>query len=277
MQRMVLNIRLFVLCAAVALGSYNANAQELNLGLNFSPIIGMPVMDNVVTNFPGVKAQRFNVNATAGLNINVRVKDFCVETGANLSSRSVVFKLKVDDYNYNNLSGSSSISAQNRSIATGYSFSVPLILGYKLSHHELKTNYDLFGLLGSSYDNYTFFGYSYTSSSTTAGGGSVTSISTNTNNSYPLEGNNTSWINIIAGFKIHAILRKVGLVEYGIRYHYPLSNAGKYSVNTIVTNNTYGSVFGGDFYPRLSYFDFHFTYYFLNLEAGTGRKKYRYN
>lgn len=252
-------------------------AQELNLGLNFSPIVGMPIMDNVVTNFPGVKAQRFNVNATAGLNINVRVKDFCVETGANISSRSVVFKLKVDDYNYNNLGGSSSISAQNRSIATGYSFSVPLILGYKLSHHDLKTTYDLFGLLGASYDNYTFFGYSYTSSTTTAAGGATTGIATNTNNTYPLEGNNTSWINIIAGFKIHAILRKVGLVEYGIRYHYPLSNAGKYSVNTVVTNNTYGSVFGGDFYPRLSYFDFHFTYYFLNLEAGTGRKKYRYN
>lgn len=277
MQRMVLNIRLFVLCAAFALGSPGINAQELNLGLNFSPLIGMPVMDNVATNFPGVKAQRFNVNATAGLNINVRIKDFCVETGANLSSRTVVFKLKVDNYNYNNLGGSSSISAQNRTMAAGYSFSVPLILGYKLSHHELKTTYDLFGLLGSSYENYTFFGYSYASSSTSTAGGGTTGIATNTNNTYPLEGNNTNWINIIAGFKIHAILRKVGLVEYGIRYHYPLSNAGKYSVSTVVTNNTYGSVFGGDFYPRLSYFDFHFTYYFLNLEGGTGRKKYNYN
>lgn len=252
-----------------------ASAQELNVGLNISPVISMPVLDGTSTHHPAIRTKRFNVNATGGLNINVRMNNFCIETGANASSRSIVFILNVDDYSFNNLNSSSSIAAQDEIRSTGYSFSVPVILGYKLHHHDLKTRYDVFGILGASYDSYMFGAEAYRSTSSNSGGMGSVSV-TDIVYASSTGKSPTNWVNIIAGFKINAILRHVGLVEYGLRYHYPLSNSGKYVVDAVVTNNIYGSVYNGTFYPRLSYFDFHISWYFLNLEAGTGIKKYIY-
>lgn len=253
-------------------------AQELNIGVTASPIIGMALMDKNSTRSPFLKPQLFNLNAKAGLNVNVRFNNICIETGATAATRSVVFKMMLTNMGYNSINGSSSVSANSTVRATGYSFSAPLLLGYKMHDHSAQTVYNVFGLLGASYEQFTSTGYSYVSSSTsTTGSGATTSSSiVNTSTGHPQSGQTANWINVIAGFKINAILRKVGLVEYGLRYHYPITNAGKYSVNTVVSNGIYGSVFDGDFYPRLSYFDFHFTYYFFNLENGM-RKRYKYD
>ena len=251
--------------------SAQGRCQEVNLGVNFSPIVGMPVVDKIGAPAYMVKPQMLNVNATGGLNLSIRIKDLCIETGANVSTRTTIFRLGLDDYSYNNVGGSSSVSARMRTKAHGHTFTVPLLLGYRLAHHEVNTTYDVFGILGAAYQNYTLDAYAYeehTSSQQTS-----TYTFTNSLNPYPTEGYNTYWIDVVAGFKINAILRYVGLIEYGLRYHYPLSNAGKFTVLSVVANSQYGSVYGGDFYPRMSYFDFHFTYYFLNLEAGTGLKK----
>ena len=177
--------------------------------------------------------------------------------------------MNLDEYSYNSLGGSSSISSYSDTRSPGYAIGIPLQVGYLLDRHNAKTVYDFYGLLGLSYEMHTTLPYSY-GSVTSQTGSSVT----NNRNFYPGEGVKTNWVNIIAGFKINAILRKVGLIEYGLRYHFPLSHAGRYHVETVVSNGVYGSAFTGDFYPRLTYMDFHFTYYFLNFEKGTGRKKY---
>ena len=245
------------------------NAQEFNIGVHFSPIATIPMMAKPpVTNYPGLKARKYNINLSGGVNLNYRFNRLCVETGGNITTRSVTFRMNLDEYSYNNIGSSSSISSYSDTRSPGYAIGI-LQVGYLLDRHNAKTVYDFYGLLGLSYEMHTTLPYSY-GSVTSQTGSSVT----NNRNFYPGEGVKTNWVNIIAGFKINAILRKVGIIEYGLRYHFPLSHAGRYHVETVVSNGVYGSAFTGDFYPRLTYMDFHFTYYLLSLEKGTGRKKY---
>ncbi|MBW7912111.1 MAG: hypothetical protein H3C54_00030 [Taibaiella sp.] len=250
-----------------------AGAQEFSMGIHFSPIATIPMMAKPpVTNHPSLKAKKYNINASAGLNLNYRFNRLCIETGGNITTRSVTFRMNLDEYSYNSLGGSSSISSYSDTRSPGYAIGIPLQVGYLLDRHNAKTVYDFYGLLGASYEMHTTLPYSY-GSVTSQTGSSIT----NNRNFYPGAGVKTNWVNIIAGFKINAILRRVGLIEYGLRYHFPLSHAGRYHVETVVSNGIYGSAFSGDFYPRLAYMDLHFTYYLLNYEKGTGRKKYRYN
>lgn len=254
--------------------AFRSYAQEFSMGIHFSPIATIPMMAKPpVTNHPSLKARKYNINASAGLNLNYRFNRLCIETGGNITTRSVTFRLNLDEYSYNSLGGGSSISSFNDIRSSGYAIGIPLQIGYLLDKHNAKTVYDFYGLLGASYEMHTTLAYAYGTNTSSQSG---TSIS-NSRNFYPGEGVQTNWINIIAGFKINAILRRVGLIEYGLRYHFPLSHAGQYHVETVVSNGAYGSVFTGDFYPRLAYMDFHFTYYFLSYEKGTGRKRYRYN
>lgn len=250
-------------------------AQELNIGVTASPIIGMALMDKNSTRSPFLKAQLLNLDVKGGLNLNLRFNNICIETGATAATRSIVFKMDLENLAYNSIGSSNSVSASSTVRATGYSFSAPLLLGYKIYDHSAKTVYHVFGLLGASYEHYTSTGYNYINATASTGSGAGSGFF-NISTVYPEPGTTANWINVIAGFKINAILSKVGLVEYGLRYHYPIKNAGQYSVKTIVSNGIYASVFDGDFYPRLSYFDFHFTYYFFNLEKGK-RKRYKYN
>lgn len=249
-----------------------AYGQELNIGAHVSPILSIPVLDKVGSISPTLKTQTINFNASGGLNINARFNKVCFETGVNVTSRSVVYKMKLDEYSYNNLNGSTTISSNTDVRATGYAWAIPLQIGFLLDHHEAVTTYDLFGIVGASYENHTSGSLSYGASVVTTGGTGPSF--TNIDNLQPAPGTQTTWYNAIIGFKINAILRKVGLIEYGLRYHYPLSNAGLYRIETIVANTTYGSVFNGDFYPRLSYLDFHLTYYFLNFRE-RGKPKYK--
>ncbi|MCB9044513.1 MAG: hypothetical protein H6550_00105 [Chitinophagales bacterium] len=265
-----MNRRLFA-AYILLLAFSSASAQEVNLGLHFSPIATIPVMGKgTTTNYPALKARRVIVNASGGANINLRFGKMCIETGGNITTRSVTFRMKLDEYSYNNIGSSSSISSYSDQRSTGYAIAIPLQVGFLLDHHEEKTTYDLFGLLGASYEMHTTTGYAYGATTYSQSGTSVS----NGMNFAPVAGVKTNWVNIIAGFKINAILRRVGLIDYGIRYHFPLSTAGKYHVETVVGNGTYGSVFTGDFYPHLSYIDFHITYYLLNLKGGEGIKHY---
>lgn len=263
-------LHIILIMLTIAFRSY---AQEFSMGIHFSPIATIPMMAKPsVTNHPSLKAKKYNINASAGLNLNYRVNRICIETGGNFTTRSITFRMNLDEYSYNSLGGSSSISSYSDTRSSGYAIGIPLQIGYLLDKHDAKTVYDFYGLLGASYEMHTTLAYAY-GSVTSQTGSSIT----NNRNFYPGAGVQTNWINIIAGFKINAILRKVGLIEYGLRYHFPLSHAGLYHVESVVSNGIYGSAFTGDFYPRLAYMDFHLTYYLLSFEKGTGRKKYRYN
>lgn len=248
-------------------------SQEFNIGLHASPTIAVPILSKEsVASHPSLKARKGNINASGGLNINARFGKVCIETGANVTSRTVMFRFDFDDYTFNNLSGSgSTISGVSNISVNGFAWAVPMQVGVLLDHHEAKTTYDLFGLLGASYETYTPGGESFTNASSNNNGSVV-----NTSVISPGEGISKSWVNVIAGFKINAILRKVGLVEYGLRYHYPITTAGLYHVELAIANGAYGSAFVGDFYPHLSYIDFHFTYYLLNFKGGEGVKHYMY-
>lgn len=264
--------RVYTLLPALVCFFVTASAQEIGLGFHFSPIATIPVMAKPpVTNYPSLHARKYNINASAGLNVNYRANRLCIETGGNITTRSITFRLNLDEYSYNSIGGGTSVSSYNDIRSSGYAIGIPLQVGYLLDHHEAKTVYDFYGLLGASYEMHTTLAYAYGTRVSSHSGSSIS----NSRNFYPGEGVKTNWINIIAGFKINAILRRVGLIEYGLRCHFPLSHAGLYHVETLVSNGIYGSAFTGDFYPRLAYTDLHLTYYFLNFEQGAGRKKYR--
>lgn len=250
----------------------NVSAQEVNLGIRVSPILGMPFLDKSSVYHPALGVRKPNFNAGAGADLNIMMgKLLCLQLGGGIQSRSIVFKMKASG-SYNNIGGSSTVSAQSNVRNRGYSLVFPAELGIKLSHHEANTIYDVFGMLGASYEMYTTGGYDY-EASTVSQGGSGTITYTNTNKLYPDAGRQSNWINAVVGFKIRAVLRRVGLLEYGLEYHYPMSTAGEYRIGAVVSNSTYGSVFNGTFYPRLSHLDVRLCYYFLNINKG--EKRYR--
>jgi hypothetical protein len=207
------------------------------------------------------------------------MKKLCIEVSGSAMTKAIRFTQKLDNYNYKNIDSNSTVSGEYNLKGHSYSWAVPLQFAYLLDAHKANTTYDLYGVIGASFEMNTTTGFSETSSSVHTGNyqGVVQGTRINIQETSPQPGVTTQWFNIIAGFKINAILRHIGLIDYGITYHFPISDAGLYHVESIISNNQYGSIYKGDFYPRLSFVDIKLCYYFLNFENGKGRKSYRYN
>ena len=68
----------------------NIPAQEFSIGIHFSPIAPLPMMAKpAVTNHPSLKAKKYNINASAGINLNYRVNRLCIEAYDTFKDRSV--------------------------------------------------------------------------------------------------------------------------------------------------------------------------------------------
>lgn len=94
---------------------------------------------------------------------------------------------------------------------------------------------------------------------------------------YTLPAGQNIWVNAIAGLKIHTILRKIGLIDYGLLWHVPLQKSGGYTLTSVVKNFSTGDdmTYNGTYYPRLAYLDIKLCYYLLNLDKGNHIIKYR--
>lgn len=250
-----------------------AAAQEFNIGVHVNPVFTVPVADKKNKYDPAIKIKWLQAGVGAGMNFNIRFPKLCLELSPAVMTKTISFQ-QTADYTYKNIGGSSSTNGKYTLKAQSYSWEVPLTFAWLLDAHAAQTTYNLYAVAGTSFESNTTGGYSETSSSVSHGAIDPQTTVAYVQNTLPGNGVTTQWWNIILGFKINAILSRVGLIDYGISWHFPLSTASLHHFDYIIANNQYGSVYTADVYPRLSYIDVKLCYYFLNLQQG--RKKYRF-
>ena len=253
---------IFLLIAAVLLTAGRLPAQELNIGVHLNPILTRPVLSSKSVYDKEVRPVYFTLGYNAGFNLNYKLSsDVSIETGVNLVQKFIRF---------NDLRGSALGVGADYYVSLGSTFiEVPLLFNYRIYHHDRKTNYDLDALGGAAYETGN-------ANSTMTGSSSLGNSNAllQVNGSY--RGNaNASYVTAIIGFKINAVLRRVGLIDYGLSYHLPLEATGPYNMSVSLGNNSSVNNYSGAFYARMSYIDFKLCYYFLNLNSRFRRIWYR--
>lgn len=257
-------MRLYFAAIILIAISFSATAQEYNFGVHVNPAFCSPVFDSksVYDSRLNVSGLRFTYNA--GADINIVFKKWRIETGLNYVNKAIVF-----GQNTHNISG----IAYSRDIVNSNSYEVPVLLGYKLLTRDKKTFYHLYGVAGVSYE---FSNVTGMASRTGAQG----------NGSINVTGHTISWpsgvqqsVNIIAGFHINAIVHKLGLIDYGISYHFPFNTrtpgiSDAYIASTTVSSGGGTAIYKGTFYSHMSYINLKIAYYFLNLDERMRRKQY---
>lgn len=240
--------------------SFASAAQEMNFGVHVNPVITAPFLDGASQYDNRINVSKLRVGANIGVDANLVFRKWRLQTGANIMHKSVSFYQRTHNI---------SSEAYTKDIVESISLEVPLLFAYKLATRNKKTYYHVYGVGGAAYEWNTINGIS---SKTGASGYNNASVELVNHNIIPV-GQQSSWVNLVAGFNINAIIEGVGLVDYGITYHLPLSNAAGYSVATDVNAGVNTINYRGTFYPRMSHINFKLCYYFLSLRDG-GVKKY---
>lgn len=246
-------------------------AQEWNIGIHVNPVLTTP-MQKEKTAMPYLKLSPARLNIGGGINLNFKKGQFCIETGANGIIKTLALKYRQRELD--NQAGYTESSYTYTSESS--SLEIPLQLGYIIHHHQQKMIYDVYAILGAGYEMNTSQGYasrstSFSSAATAAANGAIIF-----DGGYPQSGVQKQWINIIGGFKINAILRKVGLIDYGITFHYATGDAGPHQVTAYIADGGTRKEVTTAFTPSLSHIDIKLCYYFLNLDKSLHRIGYRY-
>jgi|GEM_PF-1708071 len=261
--RITLSFLLLTVC------SY-AFAQEINFGLHTNPTITVPTYDDRTVSDEGLRMSRQRLNFNYGLNVNFKMKYINIGTGINLLSKSVSFNQKTEKYEVPD--GEINLQAKARATIRSSSLEIPLEINWLLHHHAKNSRYDLYFVTGASYELNTVRHITTKGQSVS---GSNREYSAGISTDHPNIGKQADWVNVVAGFKINTIIKKIGLIDYGLVYHTALSDVGLYSIKSVVNNNTTSQTYNAYYYPSLSYLDIRLTYYFLNFEKGFKRKKYK--
>lgn len=254
-----MNLKAIAFIAALPLSSI---AQELNFGVHLNPTLTVPIIDGAST-FDKEIGRRQRIGYNMGANINYKNGPVSVETGVNVVNKAVQFRQHIIDV----YAGGSSYYYTR---FTGTGTEVPLLLGYRAFHNTGKNPYDFYIQAGGSYE---FF-----SNNGIAGGSRVYadgSVAINTGSPGYIPWENYEWFNAVVGFKINTIVKKVGLIDYGMTYHLPFEYAGPYRTTAEVISTSGSHTYSGTFRPILSYLDLKLCYYFLNYNKGFSRIKYR--
>lgn len=253
-----LKMRLFLISSAICIATATT-AQELNLGVHVNPILTTPFMDGASQADKRINVSKARIGANVGLDANLVMGRWRLQTGANLMHKSVSYYQRTNTNN---------VDAYAKDIVETISVEVPMLVAYKLATQNKETYYHVYGVAGVAYEWNTLNGVS----SKTGVRGSSGSASLQ---SYDIGyvGDKSQWVNLVAGLNINAILRGVGLIDYGFTFHLPMGNAAGYTIASDV-NTGGGSVnYRGTYYPRLAHVDFKLCYYFLSLRDG-GIKRY---
>lgn len=254
-----------ILLVLSAVGSINA--QEYNLGLHFNPCFTVPLTDNKSVHDPEIRMGLLTLGYNAGANLNIKLKKkFGLETGVNVWSKTARFTQRVQivptmaETHF-------TVRAHNTAIE------VPVLLGYRLSHSKKEDASDIYVQAGAAYE-LNIVGK--TTQSYGASGSASTTVYEPVK-TFPVQGALNHNVNFVAGLKVNSIVRGLGLIDYGISYHFPLMRSGPYNISsttaTIFPSQRY--TYSGTFSPRLSYLDIKLCYYFLNVDSKSKRIKYK--
>jgi hypothetical protein len=226
----------------------------------------MPVFDNNSVYDKQLNVSDLRVTYNIGADININFNNWRLETGLNFMNKPIVFYQRT-------FYGSGSTFVKD--IVNNTSFEFPLLVGHKLLTRDRKTFYHIYGVAGASYEVSSF-----SSRESQSDGLSTSNTSFTTKQKVVVPLGAQQMVNAVVGFHINAIVHKLGMIDYGVSYHYPfnLEAPGKdnaYYVTSTFNTGRNTSSYSGTFYPHLSYINFKLAYYFINLDRNFRRKHYQ--
>ncbi len=141
---------------------------------------------------------------------------------------------------------------------------IPFSISYKI-YENFILNYKLFLLSGFSFNRHRYYrdfsgtrlNYKY----------SIVHEVSEADFGYKSYSNS-----IFTGFKINAIIKNFGMVEYGLSYHYDFKQMPPFEIFGTVNVFT---PFQAKLVPRLNYININLTYYFLSIQFDKGIKRVR--
>lgn len=241
-------------------------AQELNLGVHLNPTLTLPLLDNHSVHDREIRPALFKPGYNIGANAKLQFGKLNLEATINIVQKSVQFMQKSEQSIFS--SGTSRYSERYNNT----SFELPLLLGYTIHEHNKKQIYKVDLLAGCSYEYFSLDG-------TASGGGEYGSAGVSINGTQTFHDlyDHREWANMVVGANIRAIVRHLGLIEYGLSWHIPLSPGPTYSISTTLSDS-YGNQrqYNGTFVPKVSYLDFKLCYYFLSYKPLFQRERYKY-
>lgn len=244
------------------------HAQEWNIGAHIDPILTMPFAEDL-TRSPYLQISPAKLTVGAGLNLNYKKDKWSVETGINAILKTISVTFDVDE-RYSNLPYTERAYKYR---THSNSLEVPLQVGYLVHRHKDKTEYDVYTFAGAGYEMNITQGTTSTTSLFSSPATAYANGGVNFSGGLPESGTRSQWVNLIVGFKINAILRGVGLIDYGMSFHYPIQPAATYAVNAHVNYAQQDNI-STSFKPHIAHVEFRFCHYFLNFDK-QGRKRYK--
>lgn len=254
-------MRKVVFLVALTSFAFTLQAQEFNVGFHINPTLTTASLGDASTvdKYTNVKPLKLGYNI--GANLNFKTNKIGVELALNMVRKSMKELHRVgSNYGYN--------TYYTFSVPTN-TFEFPLMLGY-LAYKSTKEDayFDLYVQAGAGYELNNTSTKTSNLSSENSGANKLTAIGAYTGPSM------VSSITPVIGLKINAIVRRLGLIDYGIYYHFPLQETGPYVSTATYTIGTISSTTVNTVYSRLSYIDIKLCYYFYSI--GKDGKKIRY-
>lgn len=262
---MLARLRLFA-AFLILIPSLRSVAQEWNIGVHLNPTLCFPISTSQTQRDPELRLSAVDVGYSYGVSTSFSSGRISVETGLSFTQKK--YAIRQSEFRTLTQTG---ITA--KSSFAGLSTEVPVLVKYRIKEHAGRSNYSANVLLGVGYEwfNPQVVPTDRLRDETASGAYRVSILS------IPLpDAADFSWPTAIAGAEIRAVLRGIGLLEYGVALHIPLQSTGPYGVETTVEESGQPTrTFEGEFYPRLAHLDFRIRYCLLNFKKGEGRVRYR--
>lgn len=237
-----------------------SRAQELNVGIHANPMIGTPIIIKGRSELQEDLKTSWRIGYNIGANINVKFNKFSLELGANYLAKSLAVTQRQQQLGFD---------TYYRVVIPAKAVEVPVTLNLLMHHHDKNNMYDVYFIMGAGYET-GMIDSSLSSAvySGSGGGGSGFSV-----DGHYRGRRQYSTITPIVGFKINAVLRNVGLIDYGLSFHFPVVANGPYvyesSYNIVGT-----SAYKNTVYAHAAYIDIKLAYYFLNIGKEMRRMRY---
>lgn len=231
------------------------SGQELNFGLHLSPLLPLP--HSTSTKAENMVIRPSGISFNAGADLRLAAKKWYIGSEFDFLKRSYAAGFVYRD----------GLAHKTYALTrvTNTSLEVPVTLGIRLHHHEARYKYNVFltGAVAHGWgggDVYSGEIGSYNSSSATYSSAKFTDLK-----------GFGPYRSFAIGANVHAILRKAGLLSYGLEFHYPMEEGPHYSIDITDVNSNHIVITE----PRLPHLDVKLCYYFFSVDGHLRRIRYR--
>lgn len=246
--------------------SLNSSAQVVSFGFHLNPTLNTPIPDAPNYLSREIRLVPLRPGYKYGIQSTITSDRASIELGLSAVGKS--FTLRQTDFSPADLRG-----RPVRFVARGTSVEPSLLVRYAVVEHTGRSVYSVQVLAGVSRELHFMRVPDERDRVDTVRGGTYTAASYYT--AFDQSGHPRT--NVIAGAQIRTVLRKLGLVEYGLALHFPTESTGPYRMETTVTEQQQQTTkrYYAEFYPYLAYLDFRLRYYIYSFRHGEGRVRYR--